>query len=318
MNIIKILSRCVATTAVAGAVTIPLTHASDARAQREADTSAEVVGPNILVNGGFEQGADPAKVLHLAAGVSPLLAGWTVVIPGGDPRNIAYIGTYWQAEEGTRSLGLGFGLQPPTTDTAKLNGVKQTVTTIAGQRYRVTFYQAGGPDWGKTPQMLRIVLAGQAHDYTFQADTQANDQHMQWVKRTFVFTASGPSTTIGLYMLYGVGLEGLDNVQMRAIQTASTGQTPVAGAPVAMTAQLAAPTLAAGGRQTVSGTTGKSAAVAVVIDYPDGSQQLVPAHADAAGHYTYAWTVPTTVHGMVKVIVVDDAGTVARSSFTVS
>jgi hypothetical protein len=124
-----VLARGTAALLLGAALAGTLAGTPQASAQRAADTAAEVDGPNILVNGGFERGADPGKMLTLTAGANPLLPGWTVVIPGGDPRNVDYVGTYWQAEEGTRSLGLGFGLQPPTTDTAKLNGVKQTFST---------------------------------------------------------------------------------------------------------------------------------------------------------------------------------------------
>jgi hypothetical protein len=75
--------------------------------------------------------------------------------------------------------------------------------------------------------------------------------------------------------------------------------------------------LAAGGQQTVQATAGKNASVALVVDYPDGSQLVVPGHAGADGHYSYSWAIPGSVHGTVKVWL-DAGGSIAHATFTVS
>jgi choice-of-anchor C domain-containing protein len=270
-----------------------------------ADTSNEVLGPNILPNGGFERGAAPGVHLAIAAG-SPLLTNWTAV--GGE---VAVYGTYWQAQEGTRSLALAHAGTAITT----VSGVKQIFPTIAGQRYRVIFYQAGNPN-DHQPSVLRFQIADQSRDFTFQEPATATAQKMVWVKRSFVFTASAASTTISFLAFYTPGNDplGLDNVQVRAIQAAPGSSGSAAKT---TTLQLGAATVAAGGSETIGVTAAPNAPVALVIDSPDGTQVVTPGHADASGHYSYTWAVPSGAHGTVHVVA-DSAGSVAQATFTVS
>ena len=70
---------------------------------------AETLGPNIVANGGFETGSDPGVQLSIPVG-SPYLTGWTT-----HGTEVKVIGTYWQAEEGTRSMALAnYGQILPT------------------------------------------------------------------------------------------------------------------------------------------------------------------------------------------------------------
>lgn len=318
------LARGASALILAAAITGSVAGTAPVDAHRAADTATEVDGPNILVNGGFERGADPGGALILPPS-SPLLQGWTVEVPGTE-RQVYYVGTLWQAAEGTRSVGFRlsqfyFGQKKQAPD------IKQSFATVAGQRYRVVFYQAVDAWHKNNPMILRMAVAGQTRDYTYQADQNATRQHMEWVKRSFAFVATAASTTIQFSPQY-VGtnyddgpLVGLDNVQVRAIQAPTAGQTPVPGAgtaqPGPLVLKLAATSLAAGGQQTVQATAAKGAAVALVVDYPDGSQLVVPGHAGADGHYAYSWAIPAAVHGTVK-IWLDAGGSVAQATFTVS
>jgi Protein of unknown function (DUF642) len=312
-----VLTRGAVALLLASALALPLAGAPVAGAHRAADASTEVDGPNILANGGFEQGADPGAQLELPVGTSPMLAGWTVI-----NRYVNYVGTYWKAEEGTRSISLAFDGNNVLT---QASGLRQSFPTTAGLRYRVVFYQGA---YATTPTTVRCKVAGLTHDYTYQAgptdvklvpNPPSTTYKIPWVKRTLVFTATAASTTIEFdaFYLHGYPL-GLDNVQVRAIQTAAATGTPQPGGNTAtVTLQLAAPTLAAGSQQTVQGTAGNNASVALVVDYPDGTQLLAPLKAGTDGHYTYKWTVPTSVHGTVQVLG-DSAGKSAHGSFVVS
>jgi hypothetical protein len=290
-------------------------------AHRAADTATEVDGPNILRNGGFEAGADPGSALILPAS-SPLLQGWTVEVPGTE-RQVYYVGSLWQAEEGTRSVGFRLS-QFYFTQKKQVPDIKQAFPTTVGQRYRVVFYEAVHPWHKNNPMILRMTVAGQTRDYTYQADQNAALQHMEWVKRSFVFTATTASTTIEFspqFTTFDDGpLLGLDNVQVRAIQSAAGGQTPGTGPgaqPAPLTVKLAAASLASGAQQTIQATAANGASVALVVDYPDGSQLVVPGHAGSDGHYSYSWALPSSVHGTVKVWL-DAGGSVAQATFTVS
>src|SRR5262249_24519791 len=94
-------------------------------------------GSNLLVNGSFEEGPDPGAFLPVNKD-STDIKGWTVT-----RGQIDYIGSFWPAADGKRSLDLhgspGFG------------GVSQTFPTVKGQKYRVTFALAGNPE-GTVPK----------------------------------------------------------------------------------------------------------------------------------------------------------------------
>jgi len=300
--------RYVAVTLLALPATQAVTRAPGVAAQR---ASTEVDGPNILVNGGFEQGAEPGNKLELPVGMSPFLAGWTVVNRYAD-----YIGGYWNAEEGTRSVGLNFDGNGVL---ANASGIQQSFPTTIGQRYRTVFYQSA---ISTQPTIVRFTIAGQSRNFTYQIGPTDTRVKLPWVKRDFVFTATSASTTIEFQALFTKGYwVALDNVQVRAIQPPAASGTPTPGAGTGIitgtvTLQLAVPSLLAGGRQMVQGIAARNAAVALVVDYPDGTQLLVPLKAGPDGHYTDTWAVPASVHGLVHVLV-DSVGTSAHGSFTV-
>jgi uncharacterized protein DUF642 len=179
-------------------------------------------GPNIVANGGFEIGADPGSALGIPAG-APLLTGWMAV-----SSEVRVVGSGWQAEEGGRSLSLanpGPAAGDPSIVSPNASGVKQTIQTKVGQRYRVSFYQAGNP-YDHQPAVLRMQIGATAKDFTFQSDATATPKKMQWVKRSFVYKASATSTLLAFYAYYTPGNDplGVDNVQVRAIRpTPSTG-----------------------------------------------------------------------------------------------
>ncbi len=179
-------------------------------------------GPNIVANGGFEIGADPGSALGIPAG-APLLTGWLAV-----SREVRVVGTGWQAEEGARSLSLanpGPAAGDPSIVPPSAGGVKQTIHTKVGQRYRVTFYQAGNP-YDHQPAVLRMRIGAMTKDFTYQSDATATPKKVQWVKRSFVYTASAAGTLPAFYANYTPGNDPLaiDNVQVRAIRPApSTG-----------------------------------------------------------------------------------------------
>jgi hypothetical protein len=302
------LVRSAATVLLGAAAVLPATGSAFAADQ------TETLGPNIVANGGFETGSDPGVQLSIPVG-SPYLTGWTT-----RGTEVKVMGTYWQPQEGTRSMALAnYGQIPadPKIVAPSASGVLQTLTTKVGQQYRVAFYQAGNP-YDHRPAVIRIQIGGVSKDFTYQSDTTAKPAKMQWVQRSFVYTATATSTPLALYAYYTPGNNalGLDNVQVRAIQSGPGAPTTVTPGKKT-TLQVGSASLAAQGQQTVQVSTGKNAAVILVIDYPDGTQVAVPGHAGADGTYTHKWAVPTTVHGTVH-LTVDSAGTVAQGTFKVS
>ena len=80
-------------------------------------------------NGSFETGPTPGGYVTLSAGDTQI-TGWTVT---GD--SVDYIGSYWPAADGSRSLDLSGNAG---------GGVAQAFDTVAGRTYRVYTFTATG------------------------------------------------------------------------------------------------------------------------------------------------------------------------------
>jgi choice-of-anchor C domain-containing protein len=142
---------------------------------------------------------DPGRAFVTLYSGDTSITGWTV---GGN--SIDYIGGYWQASDGARSLDMsGFNA----------GSVSQTLTTTPGTTYQVLFDLAGNPDGGPTVKTLEVSAAGSVQDYTFDT-TGHTRSSMGWVTDSFLFTATGATTTLTFTSLdatpYG---PALDNVR---------------------------------------------------------------------------------------------------------
>ncbi len=136
-----------------------------------------------IVNGSFEDSA-----LNPGAGWIPVFAPNSAAIPGWtvESGSIDYIGTYWQAGEGTRSVDLtGFG--------AAFGTISQLVAdTVAGQQYRIDFLLAKNPDGGADTRTGTFLAGNDLFAFSYTTDnSRAN---MQWQNVSYVFTAEGPTT----------------------------------------------------------------------------------------------------------------------------
>lgn len=173
----------------------------------------------IVTNGSFENGTNPGVFTTLSAGDSTTITGWTV-----NSGTIDYIGSYWQASDGVRSLDLN-GLQAGL--------VSQSIPTVAGTKYFVNFDLSGNPDSSGDPSLTspsaKVVAVsatgGATVPFTFDTAVQANDKtNMKWAPQLYVFTASGAATTLGFAStIAGAFGPALDNVSVRAcVQNATS------------------------------------------------------------------------------------------------
>ena len=197
----------------------------------DASTTAEKLGPNIVANGGFDIRADPGAVLGIPAG-APYLTNWIAV-----SNEVRVIGTFWQAEEGTRSLSLataGLGPQRPSGDAARRQ--RRETNRPHENRAALSRHLLPGRQPVRSPApLVRMQIGGYTKDFTYQSGPKATSKQMDWVQRSLVYTATSASTTLTFYAYYTPGNDalGLDNVQVRAIQPAPAAQatvTPAAGA----------------------------------------------------------------------------------------
>ena len=163
---------------------------------------------NLLQNGSFETGPDPGPFIELPLN-STAITGWTVT---RDP--IDYVGTFWDASEGSRSIDLHRSHLP----TPGAGGIAQTFATQPGSPYKVTFDMAGNFEAGEVVKDMRVTAAGESTDYSFDVTGRsAND--MGWVSRNFMFDAVGIMTTLEFFSLDPVSTGGpaLDNVTVTLI-----------------------------------------------------------------------------------------------------
>ena len=133
-----------------------------------------------ITNGSFENGvANIGAFETLNAVDSTSIAGWTV-----SNGSVDYIGTYWTAAGGSRSLDMN-GLSAGTISQL-INGL------TPGQQYRVTFDLAGNTDAGPTNKTLDVTAGIGNNSYSFSIIGHDRN-NMGWVMESFVFTADGIS-----------------------------------------------------------------------------------------------------------------------------
>jgi len=171
-----------------------------------------VQAANLIQNGSFENGANPGLFQTINTG-STVITGWTV-----SQGSIDYIGTLWQASNGSRSLDLGAGASP--------GGIKQTFNTTVGETYRVTFDLAGNPNASPIIKDMRVSAGGSSADFSFNTTGKSNS-NMGWLSKSWDFTANSTTTTLEFIDLTNsFAGPALDNVSVIALSPPPT-PTPI-------------------------------------------------------------------------------------------
>ena len=116
---------------------------------------------------------------------NPAVTGWTV---GGN--GIDYVGSLWDAADGDgHSIDL---------NSYGPGSVSQTVDTVAGQTYNVTFAMSGNPADGEDlgDKTMTVSAGNTSQNYTYKV-TAANTFHnMMYVDNTFSFVGTGSPVTL--------------------------------------------------------------------------------------------------------------------------
>jgi hypothetical protein len=162
---------------------------------------------NSLTNGSFELGTfvnDGNGTDTFNAGATTI-SGWTVV-----GRQVSWIETPnpWglSPEDGSRFLDL-----TAYTAGAPFGGVTQSIATIIGQQYVLTFDLGSYTSvWGGPPVSILASAGGTSQTFTDSAATNAST----WVPFSLNFTATSVSTAITLTGAAGVSYIGLDTVSV--------------------------------------------------------------------------------------------------------
>ena len=196
---------------------------------------ASAAQANLLTNGSFESGAfvnQGSDTMSLASG-STVITGWSIVTD-----TTAWIGPTnpfgLHANDGDYFLDLS-NYQPG----GPFAGVTQSITTIPGATYSLSFDLGGSNFWGR-PDAVVASAGGSSATFTTPGTGTNND----WYHETMTFVASSTSTLVDLQGSAGFNYIGLDNA---SVDLVSIGAIPEPGSLALMVAGVLA--LAAGARR---------------------------------------------------------------------
>ena len=135
-------------------------------------------------NGSFETGTvDPGSFTTLSSVDSTSITDWTV-----ESGSIDYIGTYWPASDGTRSIDL---------NGTEAGSISQEIPTVAGTMYKVTFDMSGNPDNEPELKTLDVTAdGGQAGSFSYNTAVGNTLANMMWAPKEYTFTAGDASTLL--------------------------------------------------------------------------------------------------------------------------
>ena len=177
---------------------------------------AAPAGAASIVNGSFEDGIDPGSFTTVNAVDSMSITGWTV----GDG-SIDYIGSYWTAQDGSRSIDLSGN---------SIGTISQEFATFAGQSYAITYWVSKNPDGGDALRTGTISVGGSTGGFAYSG---VNDRtNMNWAQETFRFTATGASTTLSFMSDASGGCcfgPALDNVSIAGVPEPSAWALMILG-----------------------------------------------------------------------------------------
>ena len=143
---------------------------------------------NLITNGTFMPGGN--GIFSTLSSTTTFANGdWTVTAG-----SIDWIGTYWTAPVGY-SVDLN-GTAPNIPGT-----ISQTVSTVAGQEYQLTFFLAGNPDGNPlqlpNPKTATVTTVGN-QTFTIFANVNGNEPTATsgWTAESLIFVAAGSTTAI--------------------------------------------------------------------------------------------------------------------------
>jgi uncharacterized protein (TIGR03437 family) len=239
---------------------------------------------NLLVNGSFESPIVPAGGFQNFDSGSGGITGWTVTGPAGT--NVSVVsGTFKDAgfsfpsEDGSQWLDL-------TGDQSNnLEGVSQSVSTVAGTTYTLTFWVGNISGLGSTYSSVGLKINGSpAGNFT----NSEPGTSMAWQKFTYAFIATSSTTAIEFDNLDPTSDDsnGLDNVDLEEGGTAA----PIS-VNLVTNGDFEAPVIAAGSDLNIS--TGSSALTGwAVIGTAPLTVALVSGASNGGGFNTTGLTFP--------------------------
>ncbi|AVA15418.1 MULTISPECIES: choice-of-anchor C family PEP-CTERM protein [unclassified Sphingopyxis] len=163
-----------------------------------------------LINGSFENGTPSiGSFTTVAGGNSTAINGWVVT-----GNSVDYIGSYWAAQDGNRSIDLNGNGQ---------GGIQQTFTTVVGQLYNISFWLAGNQDGAPVTKSVRVGAGDTTSIFTFDTTGTSRPANMGWKNYNFQFAATSTTTTLSFQSLDATSFgASLDNVSVSAVPEPAT------------------------------------------------------------------------------------------------
>jgi choice-of-anchor C domain-containing protein len=172
---------------------------------------------NLVVNGDFESNVVASGGgFDTFSAISQGLTGWKIEL-----RSVDLVGSYWTAAGGNNSLDLN--------GTGK-SVISQTLNTVAGQLYNLSFDLAGNPDGGPAVKLLSTNIAGSSPSlYSFDTAGKTKS-NMGWTNYSTTFYAVSNQTTLTFAsMVSGAYGAALDNISVTAVPEPETYAMLLAG-----------------------------------------------------------------------------------------
>lgn len=168
-------------------------------------TAARAAGPNLIVNGGFEHPVvQPGAYQLFSTGQS--FPGWSVV---GARGNIAPISGQFIQSGITFTAGAGNQWLDLTGLSNTATGVAQSVKTVPGARYRLSFAVGNVVDPGGTFGSSSTVNVYFGNRRVISAKNSAGGLRQAW--KTFTLTIKATSARTTIKLVNGDGSSDNDN-----------------------------------------------------------------------------------------------------------
>ena len=146
---------------------------------------AAVAQADLIANGSFEDGAVNIGQFITVHPGDTSITGWSVT-----SNTVDYIGSYWEASAGLRSIDL-------TGSPGNGTLASTTFTTTPGAHYEILFDMSGNFVISDVNYRKMQVSAGDnSQTYTFDKPATWSTTAMGWQQQEFYFTATGETTTL--------------------------------------------------------------------------------------------------------------------------
>lgn len=170
---------------------------------------------NLIANGSFENGAPNIGAFITVSPTtnSTSITGWSVT-----SGTVDYIGTYWKASDGVRSIDMSGSPGNGVLASTQFN-------TTPNAQYVILFDLAGNFEHNAEYRKIEVSAGDNDEIFTFIKPLNWSFQNMGWQTQTFYFTATGDTTTLTFQSLSTDVYCGpaLDNVRGFQVPLPSAG-----------------------------------------------------------------------------------------------